>query len=600
MKNNMKKLFSTIIVFLMAFALMTPTGASNKVDTKNNPVIDIEKTTGTITIAKKGSEFSIYKVLDAKAKKGQNVFNYTENDVFKDFFKNAEYGNLTIDDIAAMDNELHIINRDENGKITSITDPIKDTLRLTNPLQKYIADKGIAAVETLECPADGSAVTSKNLEIGFYLIVETKTHGDSASVASKSMLAPLPMVMEENGKYAWHYDLNITPKDEPVEIDKAIRVANGEKFDKVNISTNNVGDILDYEVNTTIPHYDEVTLTHPQYPLNIKYWITDTLSKGLSFTDLDTDNNPKAVINVSNASDGSKKLLTKGTVVEEIIKINGKDEIVYRVENGDYAFIGDGLDGTIQIIFNYKNIADYNDLQLVYKTIINENAVIGVEGNPNEVTLEYTNNHLTGETSKPWDKTISYTYGLKINKLDDNEENPKKLAGAEFELRDEAGKVVATYKFDENGQLTFNGHPGVDNDGKPTAPNGSPAITDDEGIAYLIGIKAGTYTLKETKAPDGYILPDGEMTLIITEEKDNENKKVTKVTYTLDDKVLPTEEINSETVADGSYAVTNISNTKGFNLPRTGGAGTWMFTVGGILIMATMVTVFVKLKRKEN
>ena len=90
------------------------------------------------------------------------------------------------------------------------------------------------------------------------------------------------------------------------------------------------------------------------------------------------------------------------------------------------------------------------------------------------------------------------------------------------------------------------------------------------------------------------------MILIITEEKDNENKKVAKVTYILDDKELPTEEINSETVADGSYAVTSISNTKGFNLPRTGGAGTWMFTVGGILIMATMVTVFVKLKRKEN
>lgn len=599
MKNNMKKLFSTIIVFLMAFALMTPAGASKKVDPENNPKIDINKTTGTITIAKKGSEFSIYKILDADAKEGQNVFNYTENADFKDFFKNAEYDNLTINDIAKMDNEMHIINRDENGKIISITDPIKDTLKLTNPLQKYIADKGIAAVETLICPADGSAVKSKDLEIGFYLIVETKTHGDSASVASKSMLAPLPMVMEENGKYAWHYDLNITPKDEPVEIDKSIRIANGEKFDKVNISTNNVGDILDYEVNTTIPHYDQVTLTHPQYPLNIKYWITDTLSKGLSFTDLDTDNNPKAEIKVSNAIDGSEKLLTKGTAVEEKITINGKEEVVYRVENGDYAFIGDGLDGSIQIIFNYKNIADYNDLQLVYQTIINENAVIGVEGNPNEVTLEYTNNHLTGETSKPWDKTITYTYGLKINKLDDNKENPKKLAGAEFELKDEAGNVVATYKFDENGQLTLNGYT-EDKDGNPIKPSGSPAITDNDGIAYLIGIKAGTYTLKETKAPDGYILPDGEMTLIITEEKDNENKKVTKVTYTLDDKELPTEEINSETVADGSYAVTSISNTKGFNLPRTGGAGTWMFTVGGILIMATMVTVFVKLKRKEN
>ena len=61
----MKKLFSTIIVFLMAFALMVPAGASNKVDPKDNPEINPDTKSGSIIIAKKGSEFSVYKILNA-------------------------------------------------------------------------------------------------------------------------------------------------------------------------------------------------------------------------------------------------------------------------------------------------------------------------------------------------------------------------------------------------------------------------------------------------------------------------------------------------------------------------------------------------------
>lgn len=594
MKNNIKKIFSMMIVFLMAFALMMPAGASDKVDPKDNPTIDPSIKEGSISIAKKGSVFSVYKILDAEAKEGQNVFNFTPNEKFVDFFGKAAYGDLTINDIAKMPNELNI--RDKNG---NVTDPITEkTTILTNPLQRYINDNNITPVTTISCPNTGESATAENLGIGFYLIVETATHSDSASVASKAMLVPLPMVETANdGTNTWNYNLTITPKDEPVPLDKNIRKQNGEEFELVNTSTNNIGDVLDYQVDTAIPHYDANVLTHKDYPLNIKYWITDELSKGLTFYNLDIDNNPIVIIEVSNATD--EKTLTKGTLVEKTItNNNGTEETVYAVENGDYAFLGDGLDGTMQIIFNYKNIEPYNDLTLTYQVIINENAVIGVIGNPNEVTLEYTNNPITGETNKPWDDTKTYTYGLKINKVDDNKENPKKLAGAEFQLLED-NNAIATYTFDENGKLILN-----TNEGK-TAVTGAEFLDSENkdpnvnfGIAYLIGIKAGTYTLKETKAPDGYIIPNDGLELVITENTDSEGNRT--VVYTLGGKKLSIENINDETVADGSYAVTTIENTEGFNLPMTGGAGTWMFTVGGILIMASMVAVFVKLRKKEN
>lgn len=541
MKNNIKKLFSTIIVFLMAVALVMPVGASDKVDPKDNPEIDVTKTTGSITMKKKGSQFSVYKVLDATAKAGQNVFTYSKNSAFESFFGNEAYGNFTIEKIAELPNELNI--RNEDG---TITDPIKETVKLTTPLQKFIEDNGVQPVATITCPNDGTAVTVDNLGIGFYLIVETATHSDSASVASKSMLVPLPIVEGNKPNYSWNYNLNITPKDEPVPLDKNIRKQNGEKFELVSSSTNNIGDILEYQVDTAIPHYDDKTDIK-----SIKYIITDTLSTGLDFVNQD-----KLNIVVADFS-GNNKTLVKD--VDYTIEYNGR---------------------TMTINFVYPNIMAYNTLQLRYNVVINENAIVGGGANPNKVELEYTNNPNTGTTSKPWDETKTYTYGIQILKHDVSDENVR-LAGAAFELQDEEGNVIAAYEYDKEGKLIIAGDGNVE--------------TDEEGLAYFVGLEAGTYYLKETKAPEGYQILDGRATLVIEADLETGN-----AVYTLNGTVIAETTAIENGGSASKVVVTKFANTKGFNLPKTGGAGTWMFTVGGILIMASMVTVFVKLRKKEN
>lgn len=553
--KTVKKLLSMIVVFLLAFALVVPVSASDKVKPENNPEIDLSKTAGSITINKKGSIFSVYKILDATAKKGQNVYTYTVNDNFTGLIgKDEQY---SLKDIGKMPNEFNINQYDDDGNLTGVSDPItEETSNFTTDVQKYIETNDIQPVATI--PTNDTGETKVSLDIGFYIVIETGTSSDSATVASKSMLVPIPFVDGDK----WNFDLEITPKDEPVKVDKSI--LEGDEKNKVNISTNNVGDILDYQVDADIPHYDASTDLD-----SVKYVITDTLSKGLDFV---VDENHPITIQVKDLA-GNEATLQEGT---------------------DYTIAYSENNKKITIDFTYENIMAYNDLQLNYFVRINESAVIGVEGNPNKVALEYTNNNKTWETSKPWDKTITYTYGLKINKID--EENSKPLAGAEFQLSDEKGAVVATYTFDENGLLTLN------------SDNGYTAVTGDDGVAYLIGFEAGTYTLTETKAPNGYILPDGQMKLEVTETKgtDTDGKEVvTGVTYTLTKadgtKIeLSTEKINGENVADGSVAVTTIVNNPGINLPKTGGAGTWMFTVGGILIMAGMATAFVKLRKKEN
>lgn len=560
-----KKIFSLMLVFLVGFALTLPAGASDKVDPVNNPDIDPDIKTGTITINKEGSTFSIYKILDAVGKKGQNVYNYTVNSNFTGLFGNDEH-QYSIEDIAAMPNQLNINNYDDEGNLIGVTDPITElTSDFTSDAQAYIEEKNIQPTATI--PVSGTGKTTVTLNIGFYIIIETGTSGDSASVASKSMLVPLPYVdgNAEDG-YKWNFDLTITPKDEPVNVDKSI-IEDGEKE---NVSTNNVGDTLTYQVDADIPHYDASTNTQM-----VKYIITDTLSKGLDFyIEGDPENNIDII--VSNFS-GETKTLKPGTLETHQTTIGEEPYTYYSVTDGDYAVSYDGK--TMTLVFDYPDIMAYNNLQLNYQVKINEDAVIGVEGNPNQVDLEYTNNNKTWNTSVPEDETKSFVFGLKINKIDPNikEEDKQALQGAEFQLlRD--GTPIATYTFDENGDRVLNSN------------NGLTAVTNEDGIAYLLGIDEGTYTLKETKAPNGYILPEDGLELIIDADEDG------NATYTLGGKKLT----EFEGIADGSVATATIENSKGFNLPRTGGAGTWMFAVGGILIMAGMATAFVKLRKKEN
>lgn len=579
-----KKIFSLMLVFLVGFALTLPAGASDKVDPKDNPKIDLSKTTGSITINKEGSTFSIYKILDAVGKEGQNVYNYTVNSKFTNLI--GEGKAYSLEKIAAMPNQLNINNYDDEGNLIGVTDPITElTSNFTSDVQAFIDanSDSIQPTATIQCPdaeGEGAKATASDLGLGFYIVIETGTISSSASVSSKSMLVPLPYVdgNAEDG-YKWNFDLTITPKDEPVNVDKSILDEDGNKE---NVSTNNVGDILDYQVDADIPHYDASTDL-----ASVKYIITDSLSKGLDFAALLPDvaeNKKEVVITVDDLNPES----------EPVRLVEGEDYTI------SYSASENGENKVMTINFVYSEIINYYSLQLNYSVRINEDAVIGVEGNPNQVDLEYTNNNKTWDTSKPGDKTKTYVYGLKINKVDPDK---NKLNGAEFQLYagapdpdgDYEGRdPLVTYKY-ENGQLVIN-----NNDGKT-------AVTDKDGIAYLIGFEAGTYALVETKAPNGYIIPDGQMQLDVVETigVDEDGKEaVTDVKYTLTtedgETELPTEVLGNVEIGDGSVAVTKIVNPKGFNLPRTGGAGTWMFAVGGILIMAGMATAFVKLRKKEN
>ena len=147
----------------------------------------------------------------------------------------------------------------------------------------------------------------------------------------------------------------------------------------------------------------------------------------------------------------------------------------------------------------------------------------------------------------------------------------KLLNGAEFKLRNEAGKWVTV---DEDGKVT-----GWEDDEE----NGSVLVSEN-GLFSIIGLDAGTYYLKETKAPVGYNLLTGEKEVIITAaHKEVSSEAATTLNGTLSPNVKVT-----------------VENNQGTTLPETGGMGTTLFYVFGSLLAVGAIVLLVTKKRMNE
>ena len=202
----------------------------------------------------------------------------------------------------------------------------------------------------------------------------------------------------------------------------------------------------------------------------------------------------------------------------------------------------------------------------------------------NDAKIEYSNDPAsngTGTTKE--DKTYTYTFNFDINKVDaDNTDT--KLAGAQFELQDAQGHKIALASVnpDEN---SF--RPKGAND---TAAADTAVKTNSHGVLKFTGLKEGTYKVVETKAPAHY----NKLTAPITVE--------IKANYYADGKLLNWGVIKSGETYDADNPATSITveNKKGIELPSTGGMGTALFTVFGVLIVALGAGWYVKSNRKSS
>ena len=272
--------------------------------------------------------------------------------------------------------------------------------------------------------------------------------------------------------------------------------------------------------------------------------------------------------------------------VEERGLTFNKNSVKVYVDNtaitSGYTVVTEGLaDGcTFEVKFaDLKQISAVkagSKIRVEYTSKLNENAVIGEQGNVNKAKLQYSNNPNdeqggengpTGET--PWDNVIVFTYKTVINKVDD-ENQP--LKGAEFTLS----------KKMKNGTTTT-----------------VAVVKDSEGTTFTFnGLDDGDYVLTETKTPAGYnsikpITFTVTANHTITWEGEDRDTILTSLSGN-----AASGEITFTPTDDKSELDTNVVNKPGSSLPETGGMGTIvLYAAGAVLVIAA--GVYFGLKKKN-
>ena len=343
-----------------------------------------------------------------------------------------------------------------------------------------------------------------------------------------------------------------------------------------------IGDTLNFRVETPIPNYPEDTPNkkfgvqdHPHPGLTIKTdSITVQIEDGEKLTrdaDYSTD--------TLDANPGSKR--GKGVKIE-FDDDRYKSKLAAAGKKGKkliLTYTGE-LNGEAPITGGTENKAQ--------PLILNDNY---------DSSGKYTN------LGRP-DVTTIYTYGIKITKKD--RKDGTKLQGAEFKLY-RKGKNGAEAETEVKVKKKSAGAT-TDATGMYIVQSGSGGsstiISGKDGLIQIDGLGAGTYTLEETKAPDGgYALPNKPLMIHIYDRKANDKPDGSDGSDEPDGKPDSTSKIGGKAATLGSdnRLTYDLMNKKAnFRLPKTGEIGAVVFGVLGMVLVAVSVALVVGYRRRAK
>ena len=476
--------------------------------------------TNSITVenAVKDQTYKLYKMLDLEVDDKLTAYSYTVNSAWAAFFQADDPDTADIDETGK---GLTYVNIDAQGYVTWKENA--DVAAFAKDAEEFAENK--TALQTHTATADGD-FTFSNLEAGYYLV--TSTLGTKAIVGTTPG-NPNPAIQEKN---------EVPTNEKLVEEDS--KVVTGDAWGKTN----------DADIGQTVNFKSVITAQVGAE----NYVFHDIMSDGLTLD--------KTSIKVD------------GTAVTDE---DGKD---LAGDNYTVSYpTGEGADGcTFEIAFAQSYLDTINQattITVTYSAVLNENAVIAGEGNPNTSQLSYgvadgTTSTPSGTT--PPSETTTYTWDMDVLKYANNDET-KVLKDAQFVLLNSAKDKVATVA---NGKLTgWVTVPAAVN-GTITWPANTVLTTDANGKIEIDGLDADTYYLREVKAPAGYNKQKDDTTVVITGATTVEGK----LTY--------------------STVVAKVNNQSGTELPSTGGMGTTIFYVLGSILVVGAAVLLVTRKRMST
>ena len=485
---------------------------------------------------------------------------------------------LTATDAHKTDNGVNYFTSDMlNNKLAAALAANATTVK--NALEAAVKSGGVVMTET---DATGHA-SADQLEQGLYLVVETHVPENVTSTCNPFFVS-LPMTTIDGA--AWNYDVTVYPKNQTGNptLDKTVREAKNSTGKNTGSLTDitdgyahtasaSIGDAVDYQIISTLP-----TITSKASSLS-EYTYVDTLSKGIRYN--------------------------KNDVVIEFFKDAGCTEKIatWDESSGKFTVAYDDAANTMTIRMTDTGLAEINEaatvytdsvkrgysdctMRLTYAAALTADAKMGDTDNPNGVVLTWRRtNNTYFDTLK--DCCHVYTYGIDVLKqFSDNGGNVKNV---KFRLHNDTDDcyIIAEQK---DGVYYAKGLTAKKSDATTFIPNA-------QGHIVVKGLEDDAYSLTEIATDKGYVLLKDAVKIVIKTAENGTceqcGAKLPTASATVNGK--------DASMTDGNAIVPlTVVNNPGFDLPKTGGYGVWMFTIGGVALLGAAAFIVIRSRKHKN